>query len=60
MCTPPIDPMLRGTSFFFLLKDLDVSIEKLNPVTGYDSAHTSHIKIQSVVTAIYYVNSLIS
>ena len=36
--------MLRGTIFPFSLKKLDVDIERLNPGTGLDDVHTSHIK----------------
>ena len=38
------DPKLRGTNFSFSLKDLDVAIDRLNPGTGFESLHTSHIK----------------
>ena len=38
------DPMLCGTIFSFSLKDLGVSIDRLNTGTGFDSVHNSHIK----------------
>ena len=38
------DPILRGTNFSFSPRDLDVGIDRLNPSTGLDSVHTSHIK----------------
>ena len=38
------DPMLPGTKFPFSLKDFDFANDRLNPGTGYDSVHTSHIK----------------
>ena len=38
------DPMLRGTTFSFSPRDLDVANDKLNPGTGFDSVHTSHVK----------------
>ena len=38
------DPMLRGTNFSLSLKNLDVTLDRLNPNTGFDSVHTTHIK----------------
>ena len=38
------DPMIRGTTFSFSPTDLDVAIDRLDPGTGFESVHTSHIK----------------
>ena len=38
------DPMLHGTNFYFSQMDLACAIDRLNPDTGFDSVHTSHIR----------------
>ena len=37
------DHMLCGTNIYFSLEDLDAALDRLNPGTGLDSVHTSHI-----------------